>query len=73
MTRHMAAKAKERQQAPQPGAEQGLPAVSSFTDPRLPHNMENVVSTLLQVMIAKEMISLAEARQIMKSGEFYLH
>ncbi|MEO9364200.1 MAG: hypothetical protein ABI348_09900 [Nitrososphaera sp.] len=69
----MAAQGKEKQQAPQPDAEQALPAVSSFTDPRLPHNMENVVSTLLQVMIAKGMISLADARQIMKSGESYLH
>lgn len=71
----MVASGKEKQQGSHPTAneEQVLPAASSFMDPRLPYNMESVVSTLLQIMIAKGIISLADARQIMKSGESYLH
>lgn len=42
-------------------------------DPRMPYNMENVVSTLLRIMVAREMLSLNDARRVMKSGESYLH
>jgi hypothetical protein len=42
-------------------------------DTRVPYNMENVVSTLLRIMIARGILSLNDARRIMKSGESYLH
>ena len=48
-------------------------APSLFMDPRLPYDMERVVATLLGTMIAKGVISVDEAKRIMKSGESYLH
>jgi hypothetical protein len=48
-------------------------APNLFMDPRLPYNMERVVVTLLSTMIAKGVISVDEAKKIMKSGESYLH
>ena len=50
-----------------------LPLPTLFMDPRVPYNMENVVSTLLRIMVARGMLSLDDARRIMKSGESYLH
>ncbi|MEO9295061.1 MAG: hypothetical protein ABI347_05620 [Nitrososphaera sp.] len=50
-----------------------LPSPTLFMDPRMPYNMENVVSTLLRIMVAREMLSLNDARRVMKSGESYLH
>ncbi|HVX02758.1 MAG TPA: hypothetical protein VHA09_06355 [Nitrososphaera sp.] len=50
-----------------------LPSSSLFMDTQLPYNMENVISALLRVMVAKGMLSLNDARFVMKSGESYLH
>jgi hypothetical protein len=50
-----------------------IPSISAIMDTRLPYNMEYVVSSLLRVMVAKRMLSLNDAQQIMKSGESYLH
>lgn len=50
-----------------------LPSVASFMDTRLPYNMEYVVPMLLRIMVARGLISLNDARRIMKSGESYLH
>ncbi|AIF84936.1 hypothetical protein NTE_02898 [Candidatus Nitrososphaera evergladensis SR1] len=54
-------------------SDEELPSLSLFMDTRLPYNMENVVPTLLRIMVAKGMLSLNEAKRIMKSGESYLH
>lgn len=50
-----------------------LPSPSLFMDTRLPYNIENVVSMLLRVMVAKGMLSINDAKFIMKNGESYLH
>jgi hypothetical protein len=50
-----------------------LPSSTLFMDQRVPYNMENVMSTLLRIMVARGMLSLNDARRIMKSGESYLH
>lgn len=54
-------------------ADEELPSPTLFMDSRVPYNMENVVSTLLRIMVARGMLSLNDARYIMKSGESYLH
>ena len=50
-----------------------LPSPTLFMDSRVPYNMENVVSTLLRIMVARRMLSLNDARYIIKNGESYLH
>lgn len=50
-----------------------LPAVESFMDPRIPYNTENVVSSLLRILIKKRILSINDARAIMDSGKSYLH
>jgi len=47
--------------------------VQSFIDRRLPYNMENVMESLLAKLISKEILSVNDAKQIMRSGESYLH
>ncbi|AIC15724.1 hypothetical protein [Nitrososphaera viennensis] len=54
-------------------SDEKLPPPSLFMDTRLPYNMENVVPMLLRIMVAKGMLSLNDAKHIMKSGESYLH
>jgi hypothetical protein len=47
-------------------------AAQSFVDRRLPYNMENVIESLLGTLVSKEILS-EDAKQIMRSGESYLH
>jgi hypothetical protein len=42
-------------------------------DRRIPYNMENVMESLLRKLISKEMLTVSDAKQIMASGESYLH
>jgi len=44
-----------------------------FMDRRLPYNYDYVIPTLLRELINKGIISIDEARNIMSSGESYLH
>jgi hypothetical protein len=48
-------------------------AAQSFVDRRLPYNMENVMESLLGKLVSKEILSVNDAKQIMRSGESYLH
>jgi hypothetical protein len=50
-----------------------LPAVESFMDPRVPYNTENVLSSLLRILIKKRVLSINDAKAIMDSGKSYLH
>jgi hypothetical protein len=45
----------------------------TFIDRRLPYNMENVMESLLGKLISKNILSTNDAKQIMRSGESYLH
>ena len=46
---------------------------SDFMDSRLPYNYEYVIPSLLKELVNKRLISIDEARKIMRSGESYLH
>ena len=46
---------------------------SVFMDLRIPYNYEYIIPSLLKELIKKKVISIDEARQIMSSGESYLH
>lgn len=46
---------------------------AQFMDRRLPYNYDYVIPTLLRELINKGIISIDEARNIMSSGESYLH
>jgi hypothetical protein len=48
-------------------------SAQSFIDRRLPYNMENVIESLLGTLVSKEILSVKDAKQIMRSGESYLH
>jgi hypothetical protein len=43
----------------------------TFIDRRLPYNMENVMETLLRKLISKDILSVNDAKQIMRSGKSY--
>ena len=53
--------------------ESELPPVSAIMDTRLPYNMEYVMCSLLQIMVARGMLSINDAKIIMASGDSYLH
>jgi hypothetical protein len=50
-----------------------IPDANMIMDSRLPYNMERVVCSLLQIMVARGLLTLNEARQISRTGESYLH
>ena len=52
---------------------QELSATESFMDRRIPYNMDYVMESLLRKLISKEILSVNDAKQIMTSGESYLH
>jgi hypothetical protein len=43
----------------------------TFIGRRLPYNMENVMETLLRKLISKDILSVNDAKQIMRSGKSY--
>jgi hypothetical protein len=50
-----------------------IPPVESFMDRRIPYNTQYVIESLLRKLISKEILSVNDAKQIMASGESYLH
>jgi hypothetical protein len=50
-----------------------IPPAESFMDRRIPYNTQYVIESLLRKLISKEILSVNDAKQIMASGESYLH
>jgi hypothetical protein len=50
-----------------------MSTTQSFMDRRIPYNMENVMESLLRKLISKQVLSVNDAKQIISSGESYLH